>query len=268
MSLPKLTHVTSIELKYRGDCSLLGVSDDLRIHAEEIYSDDAWIAQHIYTLDGAERETVDEDFGKNKDVKPLHLSGAIERPHPGWHCMGLNYSGPRHRGLRGPERIVDTVQPLSIGTRMTIQPYLRVKVAPPALLGIAESYVISEAELIRPNLYLVCRRIRVAYALSPEQIDENDGEFDYDTTVIYAVHLHDRQEGNDPALEDIIGEFGGITVHRPMDCVYAFKHLFIADGGSEANDIKSKIHVWRVETPQDTAKGESHELDDNDIYLL
>lgn len=245
VSSPTLSYLTSFDLKYREDCNFLGITADKTIYVEEIYSEDSWLAQHAITFDGTYQASVDEDYGENEHPIPLSTDEIIARPQPGWHCMSLNFAGSRHRGMRTTERIMDTVQPLSIHAKMQIIDLLKLDLAPPMLLGIAESYVIAEAELSRPNLYMICRRFRLAYALSEEKLDAENNPYDYDTLVIYVAHTYDRELGIDPALEDILsGEFGK-KLNRPMDCLHYNDHLFIADGGAE--DRKSAIHIWKVE---------------------
>lgn len=245
VSSPTLSYLTSFDLKYREDCNFIGITPEMLILVEEIYSEDSWIAQHAIQLDGTYTASIDEDYGKNKALSPLPDKAIITRPQPGWHCMNLNFAGSRHRGLRVPERIADTVQPLSIIAKMKLIEKLELDIAPPMLLGIAESYVISEAQLIRPNLYLLCRRFRIAYALPEEKFDAENNPYDYDTLVIYVAHTYDRESGMDSAFEDILTSLPGTTLNRPMDCLRYNDHLFIADGGSA--DKNSAIHIWKVE---------------------
>lgn len=245
MSIPNLTYKIGIPLKYNEDCNLLGVTPDLKLYIEEIYSHDAWIAQHIYQLDGSHLAIIDEDFGKNTSLSPLQLPANLVRPKPGWHTMDLNFTGPRHRGLRGPERIADMVKPLSIQSKIALVERFGLPVSPPLILGLAESYVISEIELIRPHLYFVCRRLRVAYALPQSEIDSEGETYDYDTQVIYLAHFYDKNQTFDPQIEDLIDPFPGINLVRPMDCLFYENHLFIADGGN--TNAKSTIHVWEID---------------------
>ena len=245
VSSPTLNYLTSFDLKYREDCNFLGITDTMTLYVEEIYTEDSWIAQHAVTLDGTFQESIDEDYGKNTQLSPLAEDAIVARPQTGWHCMSLNFSGARHRGMRVNERIADTVQPLSIHAKMKIIDKLGLDIAPAMLLGVAESYVISEAELTRPNLYLLCRRFRLAYALPKEQVDVDNNPYDYDTLVIYVAHTYDRDLGIEPALEDMLDGMPGKKLNRPMDCLHYNDHLFIADGGFA--DRKSAIHIWKVE---------------------
>lgn len=266
MSDPKLTYVTSLELKYREDCSLLGVTPDMTIYIEEIYSADAWIAQHAITLDGERRAFVDEDYGNNTGISPIPLPRRIARPHPGWHCMGLNFRGPRHRGLRGPERLVDTVQPLSIASKMKLIDHLKLDIVPPALLGLAESFVMAEIELIRPRLYIVCRRLRLAYALPEEKVDKDNQPYDYDTVVFHVAHFYDRESSRELPIEETLNDFIGVKLNRPMDCLLFNGHLFIADGGTET--AKSAVHIWRIERDDSEESAKAEREDDHQVDYL
>ncbi len=71
------------------------------------------------------------------------------KPQTGWHTMALNFAGPRHRGMRAPERTLDLVRPLSIQEKMALIDRFRLDVPPPLLLGIAESYVLAETPIMR-----------------------------------------------------------------------------------------------------------------------
>lgn len=245
MSILNLTYKTTILLKYNEDCNVLGITHDLKLYIEESYSPDAWIAQHSYQIDGTHLATVDEDFGKNTSPSPLTIPPDLIRPKPGWHCMSLNFTGPRHRGLRGPERIVETVRSLSIQSKMELIERFNMQIPPPMILGLAESYVISEIELKRPNLYFVCRRIRIAYSLQERQTDD-DGEFyDYDTKVIYLAHLYDKNRSYDAPIEAYFDVLPHVELNRPMDCLLCDNYLIIADGGNGI--LPSRIHIWEID---------------------
>ncbi len=245
MPFPALTYVTSLDLKYREDCSILGVTKDLTVYVEEIYSEDAWIAQQAISIKGDVLDIVDEDYGNNTNVQPIALNDVMATPSPGWHCMALNFAGPRRRGLRGPERITDTVLSIPVSAKMKLAKKLDLRLPAPMILGISESYVISEIELKRPNLYFICRRIRVVYALPEEKTDEHNQPYDYDTVTFYVAHLYDKNDINELTLEDALGSLPGAPLNRPMDCVLYDNHIFIADGGSD--DRKSMVHVWEVD---------------------
>ncbi len=237
---PPIFHPQStISLPHHGDCSLLGVTPDGQLYLEEIYSDDGWMAQHIYSADGVLMHSVDEMDGANTEVKALELPINIVKPRIGWHTMGLNYAGARHRGMRINERLADVVKPMSIPDKMTIAKRLNVQV----VVGIAESYVVAEVELVRPNLFLTCRRIRFAFALPEEHVDDNGDPYDYDTQVIYVAHLLDLRAEEERPIIDLLNDLPG--VFRPMDCLLLEDRLYVADGGAE--DRPNRIHIWRVD---------------------
>lgn len=240
-----LTYQSSIKLPHSGDCHLLGVSPDLKIYVEEIYTEDAWFAQHTLTLDGTLIETVDEDDGKNTEVTPLVVPEGSFKPQSGVQTIKtLNYTGARHRGLRELERITDVVRPFSLQEKMKMVERLELSIIPPLLLGLAESYVLAEAELQRPSLYVVCRRVRMAYVLPTAQRDENGQLYDYDTHVLYIAHLFDREQ-EEVSLLDSLKSLPGTDLYRPMDCLVAQNYLFIADGGGATHH--NRIHVWHID---------------------
>lgn len=244
MQPPVLHFLTTLALRHEGDCTLLGVTPELTVYAEEIYAPDSWMAQHAITLDGTLTQSVDEMNGANADVKPLALPPDLIVPRTAWHTMSLNFSGPRHRGLRAPERVPDMVHPLSIDEKMALSDRLKLDAPPPMLLGLAESYVLGEAPLVHPSLFFVCRRLRLAIALREQRIDDENEPYDYDTVVWYVAHFHDTQAEARP-LVDLFSDVGGVTLHRPMDCLLYGDRLFVADGGAAGRT--SAIHVFRVE---------------------
>ncbi len=243
MEIPKLQHVTSLSLAHSGDCSLLGVASDLTIYVEEVYGEDGWMAQRALQLAGATVAAVDENDGKATAVQPLSLPDDLARPKTGWHTMALNFSGARHRGIRSLEHVTDVAQPLSIEDKMVLNG--RLKVPSPLILGLAESYVLAEAELTPPHLFLVCRRLRVVYALETEQTDEQNQPYDYDSHVLYVAHVYDRSQDVKPTLRESLAGLAGVELCRPMDCLIAHDHVFVADGG-EGEQV-SRVHVWKIE---------------------
>jgi hypothetical protein len=248
--------LTTLSLRHNGDCSLLGVTPTLTIFVEEVYGEDGWLAQHAITLDGTFIASVDESFGTATELAPLSLPGNLVEPKRGWHTMALNFTGPRHRGLRGPERLDDLVRPFSIQEKIALVKQLELDVLPPLLLGLAESYVLAEAPIRTPNLFVVCRRLRLVYVLSEVKEDSAGERYDYDTTVLYVAHLFDRAAEQEPPLSDVGTGLTGIALYRPMDCLICKEHLFIADGGGNNRD--SAVHVWRIQGVEPELSGEEN----------
>ncbi len=244
METPLLQYLTSLNLSRNGDCSLLGVSSDLTVYTEEVYSADAWVVQQAMRLDGAIIEAEDEDYGKNTSVRPLVLPDDIREPKSCWHTMGLNFTGARHRGLRVLEHIAELARPLPLEDKITLGEQLHIPAA--MILGLAESYVLAEAELAHPHIFLVCRRLRLAFALEEEKTDDRNQPYDYDTCVLYAAHLYDRTQDTKVSLREALAGLPGVHLHRPMDCMITQGHVFVADGGE--GERVSAIHVWRVES--------------------
>lgn len=247
-----VAHLTTLPLRHHGDCSLLGVTPDGTIYAEEVYDDDGWVAQHELRPDGSFVRSVDEDHGTAQDIRPLDLPDDAIPSKTCWRTMPLNFAGPRHRGLREPERVLDLVRSLSIDEKLALISKSRLNLPPPMLLGMAESYVLAETEIVRPNLYFVCRRIRLAYAL-PQLVPDADGQpYDYDTQVMYLAHFHEF--GDDLRLLDLLADLTDVPLHRPMDCLRIGDRLYIADGG--ADDRLSAIHVWKLDLPEEPTEEE------------
>lgn len=245
MSVPSLKHITSLSLQHSGDCGLLGVTADFTVYVEEVYGQEGWLAQHAVKLDGVLLASVDESSGAASQIAPLPLPDDLVEPHRGWHTMGLNFTGPRHRGLRGPERLDDLVHPFSIQEKIALTKALGLDIAPPMLLGLAESYVLAEAVLRPPSLFVVCRRLRLAFALPEERVDADGEPYDYDTHILYVAHYYDTNAEQKPALSDILHEPHAGILHRPMDCLIYRDHLFVADGGS--GEHKSAVRIWQIE---------------------
>lgn len=238
-----LDYLKSLVLHHNGDCRLLGVTPALVAYVEEIYGEDDQLARHALAFDGSVLHSVDEALDPAPDFASLTLPADAVRPSPVRHTSRLTYSGPRQRGLRDHERITDVIRPLEVPTRIALAQQIHVPM--PHILGVAESRVLAEALLIPPDTYLVCRRLRIAFALPKPQRDADQQWYDYDTVVLYAAHLY-RAAGGDVELppETVFAGLPGITLRRPMDCIVCHQHLLIADGGDSAHP--SQLHIWRV----------------------
>ncbi|HVU11577.1 MAG TPA: hypothetical protein VHD90_09875 [Phototrophicaceae bacterium] len=243
MDIPLIAHVATLTLKHPGDCSLLGVSPDETIYAEEVYGENAWVAQHALTSGSTLIESVDEAEG-TQEIQPLDLPDGTILSKSGWQTMALNFAGPRHRGLREPERIGDLVRPLDIQEKMALARRLRLDLPPPALLGLAESYVLAETRITPPNLYFVCRRLRLAIALPQAKLDADGQPYDYETRVLYLAHFYD---GSEIPFGKLFENLTDVPLHRPMDCLLVGSKLYIADGGD--SERLSTIHIWQLDLP-------------------
>ncbi|NDJ59640.1 MAG: hypothetical protein GYB67_00865 [Chloroflexi bacterium] len=244
MARPILHYVTTLPLAHAGDCSLLGVTPAGTLYVEEIYSEAAWLAQHALNRDGTLVLSIDEDYGAHAVTAPLALPVDIVRPQRAWQTMRMNFSGARHRGLRGPERLLDLLRPLTVHDKMTLAALLDLDPTTP-LLGLAEYYVLAEAALAPPNLYVVCARVRLAYALPEAQIDADGEPYDYDTRVWFTAQVCDRTLGDTPSLMHTLADLPSVELHRPMDCLVHANQLYVADGG--ADDRVSCVHIWQIE---------------------
>lgn len=239
-----LHHRISFPLHYPGECSLIGFTPaDATLYVEEIHGEQGWAAHTLYGLDGRIVHTIDESSG---DTDPLPLPAESIKPDRVWQTMALNFSGPRHQGLRVLERIDDTVRPLTLPEKMKLAAHLRLAVPAPVLLGLAESYILTEALIEPPALYVVCRRLRIAHAL-PQRIRDAEGnEYDYVTHVLHVAHIVDLNDEHEIALSDMLDDFGGVTLHHPVDCLYHDGLLIIVENGSTADARPGHVHLWQV----------------------
>ena len=243
---PTLLYQNTIPLQYQDDCGLLGIRPDMTLYVEETYTEEHWFAHYALTLEGILIERIDEYYGKRPDARPMKLpDDAIPNRVGGRVATDLNYMGARHRGMRDLERIAESVRPLTMPTKMKLVEKLGLDVMPPMIFGIAESYVLSEAVLIPDELYLVCRRLRIAYALNETKIDQEQQPYDYDTVVMYIAHLYNpKLQDNEVSTDEAFAGLPGKMMNRPMDCLIYNRILIIADGGDE--NTKSCLHLWKV----------------------
>lgn len=238
-----LNYLKSFLLQHNGDCYLLGVTPALTVYVQEIFGDDDQLAQHALTFDGGLLASADETRNAASDFAPLYLPPDLVRPMFVRHAQGLNYSGPRQRGLREQERIIDVVRALEVPTRIRLSQQTGIPM--PLILGIAESRVLAEALLAPPDTYLVCRRLRIAYALPEPQRDTSRQWYDYDTLTIFAAHLYNPTRHDvELSPDEVFAGLPGVQLNRPMDCIVCHQHLFIADGGD--TNRTSQIHIWRL----------------------
>lgn len=248
MSLPCLSHPLSVSLRYTGDCSLLGVTSDLTVYVEESYTEYCWIAQHAIRPDGTIQQSADEQHGLRPGAL-LTLPADLTRPDARAAALRRNFTGPRLRGLREPERVTEMVRPLTVMDKLRLAETLRLTFPAPLLLGVAEDVVLAGARLTATTT-LLCRRVRLAYALPQPQRDTDGTPYDYDTLTYHTAQLHDQAVDDDdapppPGLTTAL-DAPGEPVLRPLDCLVAHGHLFIADAGDEAAGRVSRLHRWRL----------------------
>lgn len=251
-----LEPLLTVPLLHTGDCSLLGLSDQGQLFVEETYethpaaasgspfSGDLWMAQHIVSQNGQIITTLDEDEGRTTLDTPLDHGLHLARPRRVWATMALNYAGARQRGLRAYERIDDLVQPMTIREKMALAERLALDIPAPMLLGVSESYVLAEALIVAPALYLVCRRVRIAYALPQPLHDSDNLPYDYDTRLLHVAHLYDARADSPPPLSEALDGCMGVSFARPLDCLAQADRLYVADGGAAGRS--SQVHFLRM----------------------
>lgn len=238
-------HLITLELPHKGDCYLLGISPDMHIFTEEVYGDDERVAQHTLTMNGSILASAYEQDDPAGSFVPMRLPDDLIQPAPVPNGHPLNYSGPRLRGLREADHIAEIVRPLSLGSRMTLIHKLSLDLTPPMLLGVAESVVLAQTFIHTPAEAMICRRLRLAYALPHVSYDADNQPYDYDVLTLYAVHTYNVASGEN-VIEPELAFAGlpGAEVHRPMDCLAYNDHFLVADGGGTRHN--NRIHVWQV----------------------
>jgi hypothetical protein len=237
--------LTTLSLKYAGDCSLLGIGPDLTVYVEESHGDDDQLAQHQITLDGQFIGSVDEVDRPSIPFRPLQLPLSVARPAPIQRTQQFNFAIGRYRGLREPERIADLVRPLDMATRFYLAEKSGLGLIPPQILGLAESRVLAETPLGSGETWCVCQRLRIAYSLLQPRRDAQALWYDYDTLTIYLARLYmPGDDLLDLSADALRPSWPGVTVLRPLDCLATQAHLFIAEGGS--GSMPSRVHIWRI----------------------
>jgi hypothetical protein len=218
-------------LNYSEDCALVGVSPTGLIVVDlmtELHT-----IRQIRTPNGMITAEGDANLPLPPDlIRPAPVS--LDHP--------ANYRGARLRGVRAQDRIDDLVLPLAMPEKMNLVRQLKLNIIPPLLLGLAESTVLSTACLPGRDLTLICRRVRLAYALSAPRTDENGVAYDYDTHTCYLVHAY--APGDDRPLSDLLSGLPGADLRHPSDVVVAGDWLVIADPALGTGN--SQLHVWSL----------------------
>lgn len=245
-----LKHHQSFHLAHHDECGLLMVDNDLTIYVEEVY--DGWVAQHAIDHHGEVLQSIDEDYGRKPLSTFLHLPAHGVKSAPPTVSRALNFQGPRQRGVRGEDRIDEIVRPLSVESKMWLANKLQLPFRAFLLLGVAESHVIAQAPMPYMDEFVVCRRLRLAYALQQPQMDSDHQIYDYDTLVLHVAHLYNGAAGDtELPVEGVFMEWPGVNLERPMDCLVHQNHLFIAEGGT--HHTPSRVHVWQIQMSRESA---------------
>ncbi len=231
MNTPHLILQRTLPLFHSGDCALLGIDSIGRVAVEEFYAD--WYAQHLFDRDGTLITSRDEDNGYNPNPEPLPNLHEFRPPSPVGHAAKLNYTAGRLRGLREADRIAETVQPLTVPEKIGLA------AIPGSILGIAENYIMAEA-VLNSALSLICRRVRIAHAVSPAR-DSEGLPYDYDTYTLYLTQWFDPAADDAPLSSGIV-----VLGKRPMDLLLDGRLLYVADGGDPGSRRMSVIHIFQV----------------------
>lgn len=241
------THLRSIPLFYNEWCGLLGVDERLNIYVEEIY-EDTWAAQYQFSFTGELIQRVDERRGQDDSYVRLALPPDIRKPQPARAAAVLNYGGARWHGDLEADRVVDLAVPLSPEERRyLVKMGLQSEEMLPYILGIIHSYVLSEAE-VRPNQFVLCRRLRVAYRLSVPQVSDESGAVkNYDSVEFALAQYFDPARPDRPLHASWLGpEALGVRLNWPMDVIAYGDVLFLADSAYRSRG-PSAVHIFRIQ---------------------
>lgn len=236
-------HLQSIMLNHHENCYIAGLMpEQSMLYVGELYGDD-WTVEHRISLTDFSMVSWDE-AKQASNQRVFNQPRNLIEPVSAHETTSLQYVGARWRGMREAENLADLVQPISVMEKMAIIKKLGLSIPAMMLFGVAESRVLAEAHL-QNSLFFVCRRIRLAIALSEVKRDADQQPYDYDTLPIEIVHLYDVETDEAPPIIESLMTFGETPVHRPMDCLLHDGKLYIADGGDA--DRVSHIHIFNLE---------------------
>jgi len=236
-------HLVTHHLLYTGDCKLLGITEAGLIYAEELYGAEDWLAQHRISIDDGILETVDEARGDNMEITLFDLPDDLIEPGLRMDCDPLEFSGARLQGIAEDERIDEVVRPLTMQDKMELVDFMEWEIAPPQIVGMAESAVLAHTRM-SDDLMIVCRRVRVVYRLMNPTID-----YDYDSLNVHLLHDYKPHNNDMPELVDCLNDIDDVVLLRPMDCLFHAGCLYVADGGED--DEVSAIHVFKLPAKSD-----------------
>ena len=218
----------SITLTSNGTCTLLGMTSGLVIHVEQVPADeDETIIHNTLNIHG---RYVTDAPPLDDILQPLH--GTV--------TSFLNFNGARLRGHRATERVNDVVRHIPVVLKQQLIDHLGLDVTPGALLGMAESYVLSEARL-PDDQYIVCRRLRFIHALTAPPPD-----YDYDSIIVQVAHSIDPKHDDEIALKAALDELPG-DLYQPTDCLFHAGYLVMTDSGG--TDEFNHLHIYQYSPP-------------------
>lgn len=234
-------YLWTADLFYSDECSVIGVDPERGdILIEEVDQDDLLTRYRIDRM-GKRRVVVDEHRGDNLAALPIPVS-LIGPNQPTAHS--LNFVAGRWRGLREQEGLLQQVLSLPIVSKMDILKYLNLDIPPMLLLGLVESRVLSSVICTQPSSEIVCRRVRLAYALSEPRYAGDGLPYDYDTVTLYIAHFTDTNKSPEDGIADALRGFGGISLTAPVDCLSYENQLYILDSGLQQRS--NRLHSWQI----------------------
>ncbi len=238
-NLTNFKHLFTVTLESADEIALLGAAPGGALHAESFAEAGDVVIRWRVSADGQEIQRLPEESAAFAELPPgLTAPQTLPPGHP-W-----DFSGARLRGLREEDRVSTLVQPLTIMQKMPLISHLGLAITPMQLLGVAESRLLAAATFPAGDGVL-CRRVRLAYALATVQHDDDGLPYDYDTIPLYLLHAYKPDADEPPPLEDSLSDLAGVAIPRPMDCLYYEGRLIVADAGlpGEASRVLVFEHV-------------------------
>jgi hypothetical protein len=232
-------------LLHCGEAALLGRDAGGLLYTEEYIGDEGLLARACWTPDGTLFGKFDES-DPDTDAQPVIMPESLAAPSRGWNTTKLNFAGARLRGLRETDRIAETTLPLGAADKMLLAGILPGVTSPMHLIGVAESYVISEAALTR-TLYLVCRRLRIAVALPSARHDPDGMPYDYEAVALHVVHLADMRDDRPIPAVDWFSLLPEPAPRRPTDCLLSRRRRELVVLESGCDDQPAQLYLYQVD---------------------
>lgn len=221
----KLTYnlLYTLSLHHYGELALLACLSDGRVLVEEFY-EGAWVAQHWVLADGQLAATADEHYGQ-ADFQALRIpqGATLATKPPSLDSLTFDTAAPQ-RGIREQDHIDALVLPLEVAERFALVQQLGLRIAPPMLLGVSRSRILSGCPL--PNgAWLICRRLDLAYLLAQPSAHAN-----YDTHTVHLLQTIDDLDAPPPLL-NLTRTLE--TPTAPVSCLCTNDRLYIGNADGE-----------------------------------
>ena len=236
-----VNHLCTIPLQYTGICHILAVTDQQTIIVEEYYANH-FVAQHHIEPPDRFIITTDEKHGQSCLVPIPTPAGSAVPPTTNPIPKLEHRTGAPQHGIRADDRIDSLVYPLTMSDKIRLAEQVPVPAPPPMLIGLSESRVLSNLTL--PNDHrLICRHLRLAYALMTEKTLPSGQRINYNTVTIHRLQFLPDDESFTPLT--LTGLYTDEHLHRPTQCMRHGDRIYIADSGG---DQPNRVHIYHVQT--------------------